>query len=81
MFNLQLSLHERKLQFKKFCLVIINKVIERIFSKAYEEGKKDSSEVLYRVYWELRSKAEADEEQALDSVLDSIIPRGLKKNT
>ena len=50
-----------------------------MFSKAYEEGNKDSNEALYRVYWELRSKAEVDEEQAIDSVLDSIIPRGLEK--
>ena len=78
-FNLQLSLHERKLQFKKFCLVIINEEIEQMFAKAYEEGKKDSSEALYRVYWELRSQAEMDGEQAIDSFLDSIIPRGLEK--
>ena len=79
-FNLQLSLQNRKRQFDKFCLVVLDdEKIEDSFAKAYEDGKFESQEPLYSAYLGMRRTAEADEEEAMDHFLEDAIPQGLER--
>ena len=79
-FDLQLSLAERQNQFLKFCLVILDcDQTRREFSDAFENGYKESREPLYHAFSELRRAAEVTEEEAFDTVLASVIPRGLQR--
>ena len=78
-FNLPpISLQSRQKQLEKFCMVVLdNTETEDHFATAYGEGKTESREPLYRAYVSLRQTAESTEDQALDSVVDNMVPRGL----
>ena len=75
--ELRFELADRKKQFAKFKLVVIdNEELEEKFSKEYMEGNHKSQEPLFQAYCMLRKKAESSVEDALDDTLKKAISRG-----
>ena len=65
---------------EKFKIVFLDDDnLEEKFDEAYSTGVRKSDEPLFTAYAALRKKAEQTEEEALNSLLFSEIPRSIKK--